>query len=187
MQVADTGTVNLPLLGKCTRRAKQRDSSSRTREKARRKVSAVTPGQRQIKEYNSQRVTVEGAVKQTRHSPLNGKTSLAAVGRHSGRPHGGLRYGDIVVFRQTDGKRYGGAIRASMRSAPGRQRTRPPEGDVVVVNSIGDKAALGDVLKALPVASFAHVVEGRAFARVCVMRKSESSRLMRTAPGQAVP
>jgi polysaccharide export outer membrane protein len=61
----------------------------------------------------------------------------------------------VVVFRQTAGKRYAarfdlGAIRKGEAPDPAIM-----PGDVVIANSSAIKAAWGDFLKALPVASFA--------------------------------
>jgi polysaccharide export outer membrane protein len=85
---------------------------------------------------------------------LKGKTTLLQLVAISG----GLDASSdstMVVFRQADGKRYAGrfeidAIRKGEAEDPAVQA-----GDVIVANSSAFKAAWGDFMKALPVASFA--------------------------------
>jgi polysaccharide export outer membrane protein len=108
-----------------------------------------------IREYNSQRVTVEGAVKSPGVHALKSKTSLLQIVAMSGGLDNASSDSTVVVFRYTGGKRY--AARFNLDAIKKGEAQDPPilPGDVVVANSSALKATWGDFLKALPVASFA--------------------------------
>jgi polysaccharide export outer membrane protein len=77
VQVADTGTINLPLVGEV--QAGGRTAQEIERDLAKRlgvKYMQAPQVTVYVKEYNSQRVTVEGAVKKPGVYPLRGKTTL---------------------------------------------------------------------------------------------------------------
>jgi polysaccharide export outer membrane protein len=104
-----------------------------------------------VREYNSQRATVEGAVKKPGVYPIKGKTSLL---QFIAMAEGLDQSSDstAVVFRQANGKRTAGkfnidAIRAGRANDPAIQ-----QGDVIVVGASAIKAAFNNVLKILPVA-----------------------------------
>jgi polysaccharide export outer membrane protein len=86
---------------------------------------------------------------------LKGKTTLLQLVAMSGGLDGGASDSTVVVFRNTDGKRY--AARFDVDDIRKGQAQDPVilPGDVVVANSSALKSAWGDFLKALPVASFA--------------------------------
>jgi polysaccharide export outer membrane protein len=156
VQVADTGTVNLPLLGEVqaagkTARQLEHDLASKLGAKYLQSPQVAV----QVKEYNSQRVTVEGAVKNPGVHALKSKTSLLQLVAISGGLDSTTSDSTVVVFRQIDGKRY--AARFKVDEIRKGQAEDPPilPGDVVVANSSAIKSAWGDFLKALPVASFA--------------------------------
>ena len=156
VQVADTGTVNLPLLGEVpaagkTTRQLEHDLASKLGAKYLQSPQVAV----QVKEYNSQRVTVEGAVKNPGVHALKSKTSLLQLVAISGGLDSTASDSTVVVFRQIDGKRY--AARFKVDEIRKGQAEDPPilPGDVVVANSSAIKSAWGDFLKALPVASFA--------------------------------
>jgi len=156
VQVADTGTVNLPLLGEVpaagkTTRQLEHDLASKLGAKYLQSPQVAV----HVKEYNSQRVTVEGAVKNPGVHALKTKTSLLQLVAISGGLDSTTSDSTVVVFRQMDGKRY--AARFKVDEIRKGQAEDPPilPGDVVVANSSAIKSAWGDFLKALPVASFA--------------------------------
>ena len=100
-------------------------------------------------------MTVEGAVKTPGVHPLKGKTSLLQLVAMSGGLDSAVSDSTVVVFRQTDGKRY--AARFDVDAIRKGSAEDPPilPGDVIVANSSAIKSAWGDFLKAMPVASFA--------------------------------
>jgi polysaccharide export outer membrane protein len=150
VQVADTGTVNLPLVGAMPAAGKTAEELERELES---KLGAKYLQSPQVtvyvKEFNSQRATVEGAVKKPGVYQIKGKTSLLqfiamAEGLHESSDS------TAVVFRQVKGQRSAGkfdiaAIRAGRANDPAIQ-----QGDVIVVGESAIKAAFNNVVKALP-------------------------------------
>jgi polysaccharide export outer membrane protein len=154
--VDDAGAINLPLLGDVpaagkTARQLERELAAKLGAKYLQKPQVTVS----VKEYNNQRVTVEGAVKTPGVHSLKGKTSLMQLIAMSGGLDTAATDWTVVVFRQTDGKRY--AAKFDFEAIRKGQAEDPAilPGDVVVANSSAIKAAWGDFLKALPVASFA--------------------------------
>ena len=154
--VDDVGTINLPLLGDVpaagrTTRELERDLAKQLGAKYLQSPQVTVA----IKEYNSQRVTVEGAVKTPGVHALKGKTSLLQLVAMSGGLDSATSDSTVVIFRHTDGKRY--AAKFDFGAIKKGEAQDPPilPGDVVVANSSALKSAWGDFLKALPVASFA--------------------------------
>lgn len=103
-----------------------------------------------IKEYSSQRITLEGAVKQPGIYPITGKISLLqAIAEAKGLdPLADL--GGIVLFRQVDGKRMAAAydIR-DLRSG----KVQDPQlygDDIVVIEQSGSKTALRRFIESVP-------------------------------------
>ena len=153
------GLINLPLLGDVaaagkTTRDLERELASKLGGKYLQKPQVTVI----VKEYNSQRVTIEGAVKNPGVHPLRGKTSLMQIVAMSGGLDGASSDSTVVVFRQDAGKRYAArfdfdAIRQGKAADPAIL-----PGDVIVANSSALKSAWGDFLKALPIASFAMVL-----------------------------
>jgi len=150
VQVADTGSVSLPLVGEVqvvgrTAQDLERDLTRRLGAKYLQNPQVNV----YIREYNSQRVTVEGAVKSPGVYPLKGKTTLLQTVASAG----GLADNadsTIVVFRQENGKRAAAKfdlddIRSGSAEDPALQA-----GDVIVVSNSMIKTGLGNVLKLLP-------------------------------------
>jgi polysaccharide biosynthesis/export protein len=156
VHVADNGTISLPLLGEVpavgkTARDLERDLTSRLGRKYLQSPQVAV----EIKEYNSRRVTVEGAVKTPGVHALKGGISLLQVVAMSGGLDPAASDLTVVVFRRIDGQRY--AARFEIDPIRKGIADDPPilPGDVVVANSSALKSAWGDFLKSLPVASFA--------------------------------
>jgi polysaccharide export outer membrane protein len=152
-QVNETGTVNLPLVGEV-------QAAGRTAHEVERHL-ADQLGKKYlqspqvtilVKEYNSQRVTVEGAVKRPGVYPLRGKTSLLQVIATAE----GLDVASdttVVVFRHVEGKRLAakfdiGDIRSGSASDPPIQ-----SGDVIVAPSSAMRGTFDLILKSLPIAT----------------------------------
>ena len=80
VQVADSGSINLPLVGEVqasgrTAQEMERDIAAKLGAKYLRNPQVTV----YVKEYNSQRVTIEGAVKKPGVYPIKGKTSLLQI------------------------------------------------------------------------------------------------------------
>src|SRR5262245_4481452 len=154
--VDDSGTINLPLLGDVpaagkTTRELERDLAKKLGAKYLHSPQVTVA----IKEYNSQRGTNEGAVKAPGGHALKGKTVLVQLVAMSGGLDSATSDSAVVIFRNTEGKRY--AAKFDLGAIKKGEAQDPPilPGDVVIANSSALKAAWGDFLKALPVASFA--------------------------------
>lgn len=154
--VDDTGTINLPLLGDVkasgkTARELERELGSKLGAKYLQSPQVTVA----IKEYNNQRVTVEGAVRTPGVHALKGTTSLLQLVAMSGGLDSATSDSTVVIFRHTEGKRY--AARFDVDQIRKGQAEDPPilPGDVIVANTSTVKAAWTDFMKALPIASFA--------------------------------
>ncbi|MFV0296596.1 MAG: polysaccharide biosynthesis/export family protein [Hyphomicrobiaceae bacterium] len=152
VQVADTGTINLPLVGDVqasgrTAQAIERELATRLGEKYL-KHPQVTVF---VKEYNSQRFTVEGSVKKPGVFPYRGRaTLLQAISLAEGLD--AVSDTNVIVFRNINGKRAAAKFDiADIRAG----KTDDPvirSGDVVVVETSSAKELFNTVLKALPIA-----------------------------------
>lgn len=157
LQVAEDGTINLPLTGQMT--AAGKSASQLEREIASRlnarymKSPQVTVF---VKEYNSQRVTVSGAVKAPGVFPLRGNETLMQVIAKGGGLDREVSSNDIVIFRTIDGGRVIArydfdAIRSGAAADP---QVLP--GDIVVVGDSTTKQGLSFLLKLMPLATPAY-------------------------------
>lgn len=103
-----------------------------------------------VKEFTSQRITLEGAVKKPGIYPITGKTTLLqAVAMAEGLdPLADLN--GVVVFRQVNGKRMA-AVFDMRRLRSGRSADPQIYGDdVIVVEQSGSKTALRRFIEAVP-------------------------------------
>ncbi len=151
VQVAEAGTVNLPLVGEVpaagrTAQEVERDLTRQLGAKYLQKPQVTV----YIKEYNSQRVTVEGAVKKPGVFPFQGRgTLLQSIAMAEGLDTTRAST-EVVVFRVADGRRRAAkfdveAIRAGHVVDPALQA-----GDVVVVHDSSAKIAFNNILRILP-------------------------------------
>lgn len=103
-----------------------------------------------VKEFASQRVTMEGAVKSPGIYPLTGRTSLLqAIALAQGLDPLANKQG-VVVFRRVEGKKMAavfdiGAIRAGNAEDP-----QVYGDDVIVVDQSGSKSSLRTFLQTMP-------------------------------------
>lgn len=150
VQVADAGTINLPLVGEIPAAGKtaqeiERDLTKRLGDKYLQNPQVTV----YVKEFNSQRVTVEGAVKKPGVYPMRGQNSLLqAIALAEGLD--ASADSDVVVFRQKDGRR--AAARFDLDSIRAGNAEDPPlqAGDMVVVGKSYIKEGWATLLKAVP-------------------------------------
>ena len=156
VQVADTGTINYPLIGEVLVAGK---TAHQVETEVTRRLGAKYLQSPQVtvfvKEYNSQRFTVEGSVRHTGVFPLKGQTTLVQALAQAGDIDRELYSGAIVIFRTIDGKRY--AARFDFDAVQGGKAEDPQlqPGDVIVVDTSPSKVALQSFLKVLPIAGTA--------------------------------
>jgi polysaccharide export outer membrane protein len=146
VQVSETGAINLPLVGEV--RAEGKTTQELERDLTA-KLGATYLQNPQVtvlvKENNSQRVTIQGAVEKPGVYPVKGRTTLLELVAMAG----GLK---SLVLRQQDGKRSAAKFDfGTIQKGKGDDPTMQP-GDVVVAGTSAIKAGFNSVLKALPIA-----------------------------------
>jgi polysaccharide export outer membrane protein len=155
VQVANSGSVNLPLVGEVqaagkTAQEMERDLTAKLGAKYLQNPQVTV----YIKEYNSQRVTVEGSVKKPGIYPLRGKTSLLQSIAMAGGLDETASSDDLVIVRTLNGKRSAAKFDLSkIRTGKLKDPVIKP-GDLVMVSSSGVKAAFKGILKVVPLGSF---------------------------------
>lgn len=150
VQVAGNGTVNLPLVGEIP-------AAGRTRREFEQKLTAML-GEKYlqnpqitvtVKEHNSQRVTVEGAVRKPGLYNLKGRMSLLQV---IAMAEGLDKNSDdtVVVLRPSEGKR--NAEKFDIDAIRGGQEQDPiiQSGDMILAGTSAIKEAV-ETFKGLPV------------------------------------
>jgi polysaccharide export outer membrane protein len=152
-QVADTGTINLPLVGEVHAVGRTAQEVERELEKKLGDKYLQSPQVTVlIKEYNSQRVTVEGAVKRPGVYPIRGKTSLLQV-IATAEGLDSVSDTTVVIFRHIEGKRL--AARFDIGQIRSGATVDPPvqSGDVIVAPTSAMKSSFDTILKSLPIAT----------------------------------
>jgi polysaccharide biosynthesis/export protein len=152
-QVSETGTVNLPLVGEIQAGGKTaQDIEHDLTRKLQAKYLQSPQVTILIKEYNSQRVTVEGAVKRPGVYPIRTKTTLLQV-IATAEGLDSASDATVVVFRHAEGKRL--AARFDISQIRTGETRDPPiqSGDVIVAPTSATKATFDTILKALPIAT----------------------------------
>lgn len=151
VQVAETGTINLPLVGDVqasglSARDLERSLKARLSEKYFQNPQVTVF----IAEYNSQRVTVEGAIKGPGVYPYRGPTTLLELIAKAGGVSDVANGSDVMVFRTATGAKQ--AARFDVDEIKAGRATDPPimQGDVVIVNASTGKKLYQDVMKVLP-------------------------------------
>jgi polysaccharide biosynthesis/export protein len=154
VQVADTGTINLPLVGEVQASGK---TASEIEKDLTRQLGAKYLKSPQVtvyvKEHNSQRVTIEGAVRKPGLYPIRGTLSLVQLIATAEGVDRDYYSKDVTVFRTAAGNRTAqvydiDAIRDGKAEDPQLR-----QGDVVVVDTSGAKSALQSALRILPAAA----------------------------------
>lgn len=152
VRVNSNGQVSLPLVGSIT-------AGGKTVEELEAEIGKqLEAGYLQnpqvtvfVKEFTSQRVTMEGAVKSPGIYPLTGRTSLLqAIAMASGVTDLANLKG-IVVFRVIDGKKQAAAFDLAQIRTGSVPDPQIYGDDIVVVDQSGAKTGLRRVLEALPI------------------------------------
>ncbi|MGO9474889.1 MAG: polysaccharide biosynthesis/export family protein [Rhodomicrobium sp.] len=153
VQVSEAGTINFPLIGEVEASGK----SARELEQLLTKELGAKYLQKPqisvfVKEHNSQRVTVEGAVKKPGVVPMAGGMSLLQAVAISGGTDETAE-NTAVVFRMTEGKRFAAKYDLSDIRAGRADDPQLQSGDVVIVPTSDLKFGLNTVLRLLPLAT----------------------------------
>jgi polysaccharide biosynthesis/export protein len=158
VQVGEDGTITYPLIGQVhaagrTAHDLEVDLKQRLGEKYLRSPQINVL----VKEYNSQRVTISGAVKTTGVYAIKGRTTLLQVIAMAGDIDVSTASGDIVVFRNVDGQRTAARFEAEPIKNGKADDPEMLPGDVIVVDTSATKVALSNVLRVLPLATSAAI------------------------------
>jgi polysaccharide export outer membrane protein len=153
VQVSEAGTINFPLVGEVsvagmTPRDIEKELTSRLRAKylQRPQVSIF------VKEFNSQHITIEGAVQNPGVFPMKGDTTLLqAVAMARGLDSASDE--TVLVFRTIDGKRAAARFDIADIRTGSADDPQLNAGDVIVAGKSAIKEGFGNVLKVLPIAS----------------------------------
>jgi polysaccharide biosynthesis/export protein len=157
-QVSDVGTIDYPLVGEFRAAGKSaRQLEVEIAKKLGDKYVKNPQVSVLVREYNSQRITVEGAVHTPGVFPLKGPTSLVQAIAMSGGINADVSSGAIVVFRTVSGVRSAARfdIDAVKKGTAPDPQLEP--NDVVIVDTSTDKTVLNNILKLLPLATTAAV------------------------------
>lgn len=154
VQVAEGGTINLPLVGEIGAAGK---NATEIEHDLAAKLGAKYLKSPQVsvfvKEYNSQRITVEGAVKKPGVYAIRGHdTLLQSIAKADGLDRD-YASSSVVIFRATDGGR--SATRFDVTDIR-NGRSEDPQvlaGDVIVVDDSMGKGAYQVLIKLLPLAT----------------------------------
>jgi polysaccharide export outer membrane protein len=151
VQVAETGTINLPLVGDIraggvTARELERSLKAQLSKKYFQDPQVTVF----VREYNSQRVTLEGAISRPGVYPYRGPVSLLQLIATAGGLSDVADGTDVMVFRTATGTRQ--AAKFDVDKIKAGRAVDPPiiQGDVVIVNASSGKKLYQDVMKALP-------------------------------------
>jgi polysaccharide export outer membrane protein len=154
VEVNEYGMIDLPLLGDTqaagkTARELQQDINSKLGTKYLQNPQTTVT----VKEYNSNRVTVSGAVKNPGVFPYKGETLLQFVTMAGGlAPEANSM---VVVVREDNGKRSAAKFNVANIQNGNAEDPRMQSGDVIVADTSVMKKGLNNILKVLPLAGFA--------------------------------
>ena len=158
VQVGEDGTITYPLIGQVRAAGRTaHDLEVDLKQKLGEKYLRSPQINVLVREYNSQRVTISGAVKTTGVYAIKGRTTLLQVISMAGDIDNSIASGDIVVFRTVDGQRTAARFDAeAIKNGKGDDPEMLP-GDVIVVDTSATKVALSNVLRVLPLATSAAI------------------------------
>ncbi|MGE0765709.1 MAG: polysaccharide biosynthesis/export family protein [Hyphomicrobiaceae bacterium] len=150
VQVSESGRFGFPLIGEVQGSGRtvseiEKDLASRLGEQYLRNPQVTVL----VKEYNSHRITVEGAVKKAGVFPMQGPMSLMqAVATAGGLDESSD--GSLLIFRRVDGQ--SAVARFNLDDLRNQQAEDPTlqAGDIVMVPSSGLKQGLQYFLRAAP-------------------------------------
>ncbi len=151
VQVAETGTINLPLVGDIQAGGVTARELERSLKAQLKKTYFQDPQVTVfVKEYNSQRVTLEGAISKPGVYPYRGPTTLLQLIATAGGLNDIADGTDVMVFRTSTGARQ--AAKFDVDAIKAGRSVDPPiiQGDVVIVNASSGKKFYQDILKTLP-------------------------------------
>lgn len=155
LQVSSGGEISLPLIGRVVVDGKTVSEVEREIEQRLAKDYLQSPQVSVfVKEYTSQRITIEGAVNSPGVFPIRGRTTLLQAIAMAKGPNRVADESGIIIFRTTDGTR----TAAVFDIGPIRKGEAPDPvlvgGDLIVVDESGTRTAWRNLRESLGVMSF---------------------------------
>ena len=152
VQVADTGTINLPLVGEVAVEGKtaqqvERDLTTKLGAKYLQNPQVTVF----VKEYNSHQVTIQGEIKKPGVFPMKGTTSLLQLIALAGGFEDDSD-STVLVLREANGKRQAATFDVSAIQKGRADDPLLQSGDIIVAGKSAIKSGFNAILKALPVA-----------------------------------
>ena len=152
VRVNSSGMISLPLVGAVTAGGKtvpelEQEIAARLKENFLQnpQVSVF------VKEFTSQRVTLEGAIAKPGIYPITGKTSLLQALAMGGGPSELANLQGVVVFRVVDGKKMAAVFDLKQIRAGDAVDPQIYGDDIVVIDQSGAKTGLRRILETVPV------------------------------------
>jgi polysaccharide export outer membrane protein len=154
VEVADNGTIDFPLIGETPAAGKtahelQRDLGSRLGAKYLQNPQV----QVMVKEFNSNRVTVSGAVKSPGVFPYKGESLFQCITLAGGLAQESNSM--ILVLRTTNGQRSAAKFNLEQIQTGRVEDPKMQAGDVIVADTSVMKKGLNNIMRFLPLAGFA--------------------------------
>lgn len=154
VQVGDDGNITYPLVGEVPAAGKTTHEVEKELERTLGTKYLRSPQVTVlVREYNSQRVTVEGSVKTPGVYAIKGETSLVQGLAMAGGVDSTVGSGDIVIFRTVDGKRSAARFDFDAITKGDAADPQLQPGDVVVADTSTAKVVLHNILSVLPLAT----------------------------------
>ncbi len=150
-QVDPTGAITLPLIGDVIAQGlTARELAERIRQKYDARYLRSPEVQVTVKEAVSERITVEGSVRNPGIFPITGGSSLLQAIAMARGVDENANPGRVVVFRTIDGKRQAAAFNLSAVRAGTQPDPKLYGNDVIVVDGSTVRKGLRDILQSLP-------------------------------------
>ena len=145
VQVSGRGTITLPLIGEVraagrTAQEVEAEVAARLRAKYMNSPQVTV----YIEEYNSQKITVGGAVKKPGIYPVKGDLSLLQAIASAEGFDAVADPSNVMIFRQDAGQKYAGRFNVDHIRSGAAQDPLLQNGDVVVVDNSGMRTMLRD-------------------------------------------
>jgi polysaccharide biosynthesis/export protein len=159
VEVDESGTITFPPVGEVsvvgkTVRDIEHDLAERLEAKYLRSPQVTVS----VKEFNSQPVTVDGAVMKPGLHALKGKTTLLQLIAMSGGIDRDISDSTVVLFRNADGQRHATKFDIDAIRIGQAQDPLVFPGDTVIANSSPLKAAWSEVIRGMQPASTAKTI-----------------------------
>ena len=153
VQVSEAGTINFPLIGELNVSGK---SAREIEQEMTKRLGSKYLQNPQlsvfVKDYFSQRITIEGAIKKPGVYPIAGGLTLLQATAEAGGFDDSASF-TVVLFRQVDGKRLAGRYDVSSIRDGTQGDVQLEAGDVIIVPTSDVKQGMNTVLRLIPLAT----------------------------------